>query len=165
MKKKRLIFPEKLKQWIDARTQYKLTHAHIEMARELGMDPKKFEGIVKHIREHASQELAEFIEVSYKERFGKAEPDDHRSIEQKIKAEAAEKEQKRMRKAEGKARAKWDAFPETEKTAILSNVWCSHCMSTTTISEIECQLINDGLLLNGKCSVCGNVVGRYIEGE
>jgi len=41
MAKKKKI-PEKLKIWIDARKQFQLSHEQIQMARELGMNPKKF---------------------------------------------------------------------------------------------------------------------------
>ena len=34
--------PEKYQAWIDARKRYHLSHAHIQMARELGMNPNKF---------------------------------------------------------------------------------------------------------------------------
>jgi len=33
--------PEKYQVWINARKRYHLSHAHIQMARELGMNPKK----------------------------------------------------------------------------------------------------------------------------
>jgi hypothetical protein len=39
-KKKRI--PEKYQIWIDARRRYHLSDAHIQMARELGMNPKEF---------------------------------------------------------------------------------------------------------------------------
>ncbi len=64
MKKKRLVFPDELKRWIDARSRYKLTHGQLEMARELGMDPNKFEGIAAYILEHGNKSLAAFIEES-----------------------------------------------------------------------------------------------------
>jgi hypothetical protein len=35
----------------------------------------------------------------------------------------------------------------------------------TTITEIECQTSNNDLMLNGKCAICGNAVGRYVEGN
>jgi hypothetical protein len=34
--------PEKYQVWIDVRKRFHLAHAHIQMARELGMNPKKF---------------------------------------------------------------------------------------------------------------------------
>lgn len=165
MKKKRIIFPDKIKPWIDARIKYKLSHAQIEMARELGIDPVKFPGIVGHLQEHSKQPLTVFIEESYKERFGKNEPDDRRSIEQKLKAEAQQKDQKRSLKAQGKAAAKWEALPEKEKAIILGSVWCSTCDKMTTITDIEFQTMDGGIILNGKCGTCGGLVGRYVEGE
>jgi hypothetical protein len=34
--------PAKLKPWFEARKRFKLSHAHTQMARELGMNPRKF---------------------------------------------------------------------------------------------------------------------------
>ena len=42
MAKKKKKIPDKLQIWIDARKRYHLSHAHIQMARELGLNPKKF---------------------------------------------------------------------------------------------------------------------------
>jgi hypothetical protein len=33
--------PDHLQTWITARNRYRLSHAHVQMARELGMNPKK----------------------------------------------------------------------------------------------------------------------------
>jgi hypothetical protein len=41
MAKKKKI-PDKLKIWVDARKRFHLSHEQIQMARELGMNPKKF---------------------------------------------------------------------------------------------------------------------------
>ncbi len=41
MTKKKKI-PEKYQRWIDARKKYHLSHAYIQMARELGINPKRF---------------------------------------------------------------------------------------------------------------------------
>jgi hypothetical protein len=38
---KKECMPEHLKLWIEARKQFRLSHMHIQMARELGLDPKK----------------------------------------------------------------------------------------------------------------------------
>jgi len=37
--------PEKYQRWIDARKSYHLSHAHIQMARELGLNPKTLGGL------------------------------------------------------------------------------------------------------------------------
>lgn len=34
---------QKMQAWIDARKQHHLTHAQVQMARELGMNPKKLD--------------------------------------------------------------------------------------------------------------------------
>ena len=33
--------PANLQPWIDARRKFRLSHEHVQMARELGMNPKK----------------------------------------------------------------------------------------------------------------------------
>ena len=53
--------PDKLKPWIEARQQYHLSHAQIQMARELGMNPKKFGSIANHRQEPWKLPLAQFI--------------------------------------------------------------------------------------------------------
>jgi hypothetical protein len=37
--------PQKLLPWFEARKKYSLSHAQIQMARELGLNPKKFGGL------------------------------------------------------------------------------------------------------------------------
>ena len=88
---------EKFQAWIDVRKQYHLSHAHIQMARELGMNPKKFGKIANHKQEPWKTPLPDFIEALYFKRFGKNQPVEVKSIEQLYAA----KEQK---KAEGRAR-------------------------------------------------------------
>jgi len=36
------LIPKKLQPWLEAGKQFKLSHAHIQMARELGMNPRNF---------------------------------------------------------------------------------------------------------------------------
>ena len=44
-------FPQKLQDWIEARKRFHLSHAHVQMARELGMNPKKFGALANHCQE------------------------------------------------------------------------------------------------------------------
>jgi len=37
--------------WIDARKRFHLSHMHIQMARELGMNPKRFGSKANHEQE------------------------------------------------------------------------------------------------------------------
>ena len=83
--------PEKLKPWIEARTRYRLSHVEIQMARELGMNPKKFGSLANSKQESWKLPLNEFIRACYAKQFGKSTPDDPRSMEQKIQAEHAKK--------------------------------------------------------------------------
>ena len=61
---------QKMQAWIDARKRYHLSHAHVQMARELGMNPKKFGKIDNHRQEPWKMPLRRFIEHLYLERFG-----------------------------------------------------------------------------------------------
>ena len=63
--------PEKLQVWIDARKKYHLSHAHIQMARELGLNPRKFGKIANHRQEPWKEPLPVFIEDIYFKRFKK----------------------------------------------------------------------------------------------
>ena len=54
--------PERLQVWIDARTRHHLSHAQVQMARELGMNPKKFGRLDNHPQEPWKVPLPQFIE-------------------------------------------------------------------------------------------------------
>ncbi len=84
MAKKKKI-PEKYQRWIDARKRYHLSHAHIQMARELGMTPRKFGSLANTKQEPWKLPLPDFIEELYFKHFKKNQPDNVRSIEQMVK--------------------------------------------------------------------------------
>ena len=88
---KKGFIPNKLRPWIEAREKFGLSHAQIQMARELGMNPKKFGSLANHRQEPWKAPLPEFIEQCYEKRFGKRMPDDVRSIEAKSGAKHGEK--------------------------------------------------------------------------
>ena len=92
MSKKRAI-PSKYKDWIDARKRSHLSNAHIQMARELGMNPKKFGKLANHKQERWKLPLPEYIEELYFKRFGKECPDEVKSIEQLVKDQNRKKEE------------------------------------------------------------------------
>ncbi len=87
--------PQKLKPWIEVRKRYHLSHAQVQMARELGMNPKKLGGMANHKQEPWKMPLPQFIEHSYQRQFGKNMPDDLRSIEMKVVEKRARKEMKK----------------------------------------------------------------------
>ena len=90
--------PEKYRIWIDARKKYHLSNAHVQMARELGMNPRKFGKLDNHKQEPWKAPLPEFIESLYLKRFGKRRPDEVRSIEQVVKDKNKKKEERRKHK-------------------------------------------------------------------
>ena len=93
MPKKNFI-PQKLIPWIEARKKHRLSHAQVQMARELGMNPKKFGSLANHHQEPWKLPLPQFIEQCYEKRFKKESPDDIRSIEVKIAEKAKKKQEK-----------------------------------------------------------------------
>jgi hypothetical protein len=78
------VIPEKYRVWIEARKKHHLSHAHVQMARELGLNPKKLGKIGNSRQEPWKAPLPDFIEELYFKRFGKTRPDKVVSIEEMI---------------------------------------------------------------------------------
>jgi hypothetical protein len=89
-KKKRKAIPPGLQAWIEARSRHRLSHAHVQMARELGMNPKKLGSIDNHDQEPWKAPLPQFIEDLYLKRFGEERPSVVVPVEQRAR-ELAEK--------------------------------------------------------------------------
>ena len=68
--------------WVDARNKFRLSHAHVQMARELGLNPKKLGSLANHDQERWKSPLPQFIEELYLERFGRDRPEVVRTIEE-----------------------------------------------------------------------------------
>ena len=94
--------PEKLNVWIEARKRFHLSHAQVQMAHELGMEPKKFGKLANHKQERWKAPLPEYIEELYRKRFGKAAPDQVKSIEQLAKDQNRKKAERKQRREEKK---------------------------------------------------------------
>lgn len=62
---------QRMKAWDDARKRHHLSHAQVQMARELGMNPAKLGKIDNHKQEPWKLPLPEFIEELYVKRFGR----------------------------------------------------------------------------------------------
>ncbi len=90
--------PGDLQVWIDVRKRFHLSHAHIQMARELGMNPSKFGKLANHDQEAWKQPLPQFLEHLYYKRFGKHRPDVVVSIEGRAGQLAGKKAAKREAK-------------------------------------------------------------------
>jgi hypothetical protein len=90
--------PEDMQRWIDARKRFHLSHAQVQMARELGMNPRKLGSLDNHKQERWKAPLPVFIEQCYLRRFGKSQPDRVISVEDRVREIAAKKAEKRERR-------------------------------------------------------------------
>jgi hypothetical protein len=94
-----------LKEWIEARRRFHLSHAHVQMARELGMNPHKLGKLANHDQEPWKAPLPVFIERLYFKRFGRTRPEFVVSIEERARAKnarrTARKEARRKAREDG----------------------------------------------------------------
>lgn len=74
--------PQKLQPWIEARRRFHLSDAHVQMARELGMNPKKLGGVANHKQEPWKAPLPVYLEQLYEKRFGRRAPERVLSLEE-----------------------------------------------------------------------------------
>lgn len=95
--------PKELLPWIEAKKRHRLSQMHIQMARELGMNPKGFGKLDNHKQVRWKAPLPQFIEDLYMKRFGKEAPDVVLSFEQINKMKIQKKELAKERKALKKA--------------------------------------------------------------
>jgi hypothetical protein len=99
--------PDQYQIWIDVRRRYHLSDVHIQMARELGMNPKKFGKIANEKQEPWKAPLPAFIERIYSKRFGRERPLDVKSVEEVLRAKEKKKEERR--KGEQQKRSELDS--------------------------------------------------------
>ena len=71
MAKKKKKPSQKMQAWIDARNRHHLSHAQVQMARELGMNPKKLGKKDNHVQEPWKMPLRQYIEHLYLKRYDK----------------------------------------------------------------------------------------------
>ena len=91
-----------LQAWVEARKRHHLSHAHVQMARELGMNPTKLGKLDNHDQEPWKVPLPVFIEQLYEKRFGRARPEVVMSIEERARVHDQKKAAKKA--AKGAAR-------------------------------------------------------------
>lgn len=105
MAKSKRRVPQEVQEWIEARDRFRLSHADVQMARELGLNPRKLGGLANHHQESWKLPLPQFIEELYMKRFGKNRPDQVESIEERtrrLEAKRAEKRERKRLRAEGR---------------------------------------------------------------
>lgn len=98
MAKKKTQIPNDLKKWIDARKKFHLSHAQVQMARELGMNPRKLGGLANYDQEPWKMPLPQFIDHLYMKRFGKPRPERVISVEERVQELAREKTERKKQR-------------------------------------------------------------------
>ena len=88
--------PHKFHPWIDVRKKFRLSDIHIQMARELGLSPKRFAKYADRKDQPWKLPLTEFIEALYQKQFGKSHPDEVQSIEQIAASHVAKREARKL---------------------------------------------------------------------
>ena len=84
--------------WIVAQNKHHLSDKHVQMARELGLNPDKLGKIDNHKQEPWKAPLKEFIEDIYFKQFKKSEPDNIRSLKQLLEDEKIKKLKRKQNK-------------------------------------------------------------------
>ncbi|MGH8071085.1 MAG: hypothetical protein ACRERE_38800 [Candidatus Entotheonellia bacterium] len=69
------------------------------MARELGLNPRKFGSLANARQEPWKLPLPEFITECYRRRFGRSAPEQVRSLEEVVRAAEKRRQEKHARKA------------------------------------------------------------------
>ena len=91
--------PTKLRDWAEARKRHRPSHAHVQMARELGLNPRKLGKLDNHRQEPWKAPLPEFIYRLYVKNFGRLRPEVIMSLEE---GAALKKAKKAARKETGR---------------------------------------------------------------
>ena len=91
-----------IEKWIAAQKRHRLSDTHVQMARELGLNPDKLGKIDNHRQEPWKAPLPEFIEEIFYKRFKKERPDIVKPLKQILKEQ--EKKDKEKKKEKEKRR-------------------------------------------------------------
>lgn len=87
--------PQKLVPCVKARERFRLSDMHVQMARELGLNPRKLGQLANHDQEPWKLPLPAYIEHLHEKHFGRAKPETVRSIEEIVQRPAAKKRARR----------------------------------------------------------------------
>ena len=94
-----------LEKWMVAQKKHRLSDKHVQMARELGLNPDKLRKIDNHQQETWKAPLPQFIEKIYFKRFKKEAPETVKPLKEIIaEQEKKKKEQKKSKDERRKLR-------------------------------------------------------------
>ena len=57
----------------------------------------------------------------------------------------------------------WMRIPKKNRERVLKNSFCTNCRSFTRIVNYSIEDDYFGLIIQGKCNVCGDEIARVIE--
>ena len=60
---------------------------------------------------------------------------------------------------------RWKKIEGWAQEEILTNVWCSNCCTSVSILLMSTEMIQEDLILRGKCKKCGFDVCRVVGPE
>ena len=103
--------PPQVQAWTEARQRYHLSHAQVQMARELGLNPRKLSKIANHRQEPWKAPLPQFIEDLYLKRFGRERPQVVTSAERWARPTAARKAARNAAAADGRGEQRAPGLP------------------------------------------------------
>lgn len=101
-----------LEKWLVAQKKHRLSDKHVQMARELGLNPDKLGKIDNHQQETWKAPLPQFIEEIYFKRFKREAPETVKPLKEIIaEQEKKKKEQKKAKDERRKLRAETATNP------------------------------------------------------
>ena len=89
-----------LEKWMAAQKRHHLSDRHVQMARELGLNPDKLGKIDNHRQEPWKAPLPQFIEDIYYKRFKREEPETVKPLKQILKEMETKKKLQKEKKEE-----------------------------------------------------------------
>ena len=89
-----------LEKWMAAQKRHRLSDKHVQMARELGLNPDKLGKIDNHRHEPWKAPLPQFIEDIYYKRFKREQPETVRPLKQILKEIEFKKKLRKEKKDE-----------------------------------------------------------------
>lgn len=110
--------PHKFHPWINARKQFRLSDAHIQMARELGLSPKRFAKYADRENQPWKLPLTEFIEALYLKQFGKERPDEVNTMEEIAAAHVAKRAARKVANANKASDSEGNAAEGSTSSAV-----------------------------------------------
>jgi len=140
---KKTRIPHKFHPWINARKQFRLSDAHIQMARELGLSPKRFAKYADRQNQPWKLPLTEFIDALYLKQFGKSRPDEVKTMEEIAAAHVAKRAARKLANAKAALEAEAESEEPGPESLSTPGTAAGPTQEDTTAIDPETQLESD----------------------